>query len=95
MMVIGRIIFGIASENLIIAQAIITGIWFKGKELGTAMGIIICLPEIGSALNSFLTPFLYSKSGNLTLPLFMGVFFCIFSFLCGLGLIYLDKYAEN
>lgn len=35
LMLIGRAIFGIASENLIISQSTFVSLWFKGKELAT------------------------------------------------------------
>ena len=34
-MLCGRVLFGCASENLVIAQAAIIGKWFRGKELST------------------------------------------------------------
>lgn len=93
-MLIGRALFGIASENLIIAQNTFMSFWFKGKELSTAIGIITTVPELGSALNSFLSPLIYDKTQSLAMPLFTSVYFCIFSFLCAIGLVYLDKHAE-
>lgn len=59
------------------------------------MGIIMTVPEVGSALNSFLSPLLYQQSQKLSVPLFTSVGFCIFSFLCGIALMYLDRYADR
>lgn len=59
------------------------------------MGIIMCSPEISSAINSFITPYLYTKSESISVPLFVGVGVCFFSFLCGLLLIGIDQYAEK
>lgn len=56
---IGRILFGIASESLVTAQASMVSFWFKGKELALALGIAITFPELGNALNSWLTPLIY------------------------------------
>ncbi|CAK74433.1 unnamed protein product (macronuclear) [Paramecium tetraurelia] len=93
-MLVGRIIFGCASENLIIAQAAIIGKWFRGKELSTAIGYIMTIPELASAANSFLTPILYESYEGLTYPLFFSVILCVFSFICAVVLCILDKKNE-
>ena len=59
LMLFGRAAFGVFSENLIIAQSSIVAKWFKGAELSTAIGIIMTVPEIASALNSLLSPLIY------------------------------------
>lgn len=59
------------------------------------MGIIMTIPEIGGALNSLLTPLIYNNSQKLSVPLFTSVGFCLFSFCCGIILVYLDKYADK
>lgn len=58
-MLVGRILFGIASESLVTAQASMVSFWFKGKELALALGIAVTFPELGNALNSWLTPLFY------------------------------------
>ncbi|CAD8084472.1 unnamed protein product [Paramecium primaurelia] len=93
-MLVGRIIFGCASENLVIAQAAIICKWFRGKELSTAIGYIMTVPELASAANSFLTPMLYESYQGLTYPLFFSVILCIFSFVCAVVLCILDKKNE-
>ncbi|CAD8118594.1 unnamed protein product [Paramecium sonneborni] len=95
LMLLGRAIFGVASENLIIAQSTFVSLWFKGSELATAMGIIMTIPELGGALNSLLTPLIYESSQKLSVPLFTSVGFCLFSFACGIVLVYLDKFADK
>jgi hypothetical protein len=39
LMLFGRAIFGIASENLIISQNVIITAWFKGHQLSTVNSI--------------------------------------------------------
>ena len=41
---IGRMMFGLASQSLMIAQASFVSFWFKGKELAFALGIAITFP---------------------------------------------------
>jgi len=61
-MIVGRILFGVASRSLFIPQASLISFWFKGKELSFALGIGITFPELGNALNSYLTPIIYEYS---------------------------------
>ncbi|CAD8173510.1 unnamed protein product [Paramecium octaurelia] len=90
-MLIGRIIFGTASENLLIAQTTIIGKWFRGKELSTAIGYVMAIPEFACGLNSFITPIIYNSFGHLAYPLFFSAFLCFLSFICGVALCILDK----
>lgn len=89
MMLVGRAIFGIASDMLHIAV-------FKliAKRmphcLGTAMGLILTVPELAAALNSFLSPYLFEQTKSIRTPLLFGLTLCSISFLCGLAMIYID-----
>ncbi|CAD8068369.1 unnamed protein product [Paramecium primaurelia] len=94
-MLVGRIIFGCASENLVIAQAAIIGKWFRGKELSTAIGYIMTVPELASAANSFLTPIIYESYKGLTYPLFFSVILCIFSFVSAVGQFIIEEQEDE
>lgn len=54
MMIIGRLIFGLGAESLIVAITTIVARWFKGKELSFAFGLNLTIARLGSfaALNS-------------------------------------------
>ena len=54
MMAIGRLVFGLGAESLIVAVTTVIGRWFKGKELSFAFGLNLTLARLGSfaALNS-------------------------------------------
>jgi nitrate/nitrite transporter NarK len=94
-MLVGRTLFGIASESLVTAQASFVSYWFVGQELSFALGLAITVPELGNALNSIVTPIIYVKSGNLGVPLFVSVGICTISFICALIAAYLDKKADE
>ncbi|MDP4174307.1 MAG: MFS transporter [Bacteroidota bacterium] len=53
-MAVGRLIFGLGAESLIVAVTTVIGRWFKGKELSFAFGINLTIARLGSfaALNS-------------------------------------------
>lgn len=53
------------------------------------------VPELASALNSFVSPLVYENTGELSYPLFISVFICVFSMICATILITLDKRADN
>lgn len=94
-MLIGRMLFGIASESLITAQASFVSFWFVGKELAFALGLAITIPELGNALNSYLTPIIFDNTQSLGPPLFTSVGVCSVSFLCAFMAAYLDKKADD
>jgi MFS family permease len=47
-MAAGRFVLGLGSEPMIVAATTVLGRWFKGKELGFAMGINLMLARLGS-----------------------------------------------
>jgi MFS family permease len=53
-MALGRLIFGMGAESLIVAVTTALAVWFKGKELSFAFGLNLTFARIGSfaALNS-------------------------------------------
>lgn len=53
-MVIGRLVFGLGAESMIVAITTIIAVWFKGKELSFAFGLNLTVARLGSflALNS-------------------------------------------
>jgi len=54
MMALGRLIFGLGAESMIVAITTVIGRWFKGKQLSFAFGLNLTLARLGSfaALNS-------------------------------------------
>ena len=65
-----------------------------GKELALAIGGTLCISRLGSSLNSFVTPMLYTWTGQIYIPLLVGAILCIISLIAGLGGNYLDKMAD-
>jgi len=47
-MAAGRFVMGVGAEPLIVAATTVLGRWFKGKELGFAMGINLMIARFGS-----------------------------------------------
>jgi hypothetical protein len=68
--------------------------WFKGREISFAMSIDTSLSNIGTALNDYIQPKLYSASHGLNLGMWVGVVTCIFSLFGGFGTFYVDRHRE-
>jgi MFS family permease len=53
-MVIGRLIFGLGAESMIVAITTLIAVWFKGKQLSFAFGLNLTIARMGSflAINS-------------------------------------------
>lgn len=94
-MILGRVIFGFGGETLCVTQNTILAKWFGQKELAFALAMDIAVARIGGTLNSVLTPYFYSMTQGLFLPLFVGLILCIASFGCGFGVYYMDKNADK
>jgi nitrate/nitrite transporter NarK len=100
-MVIGRFIFGLGGENLVVATYLILSQWFLDKELAFALGISIAAGRIGSSANTFITPKLYEQDpttdddNTIELPLFVGVIVSAVALLSVIGLYFIDKKSEE
>lgn len=95
-LIVGRSVFGIGAECLNVAQSTIVTMWFKGKELSTALGISLCICRLGSSLNSYLSPLLYDSTKSLGSVSLFGLAFLAISLICGFGLIKMDeKYLKD
>lgn len=55
-MLAGRVIFGCGGECIGVAQSAIVSIWFKGKELAFALGMLLTVSRLGSVFNAIILP---------------------------------------
>ena len=83
-MAIGRGLFGMGAESLIIAITAAVAKWFKGKELSFAFGINLMLARAGSFLAQFSPSWARSAYGSWHWPLVISVGFAA---LCVVGAI--------
>lgn len=93
-MLAGRVIFGMGGECMAVGQSAIISVWFKGKELAFALGLNMSIGRLGSVVNAAILPALYDQYG-LGFALMVGFWICIFSLANAVGLVALDKKAEN
>jgi len=94
-MAIGRLIFGLGAESLIVAVTTILARWFKGKELSFAFGINLTIARFGSfaALNS--PTWAKALYTNWQFPLFIALIAGIISVVSVIIYIGLDRNAEK
>jgi len=59
------------------------------------MGVLFCFARLGSTLNTFLTPKLYSINNSLVLPLFGGVIALVILLFNAIIIFMIDRRAEK
>ncbi|KAI9220524.1 major facilitator superfamily domain-containing protein [Blastocladiella britannica] len=85
MMLAGRVLFGIGGESVGVAQASITTMWFRNKELAFALGINLCVARLGSVVNAIVSPHLALRYGVEWAP-WAAFFACLISMVSGIVL---------
>jgi Na+/melibiose symporter-like transporter len=79
--VLGRVVFGFGGESQIVTGLVCCEKWFKGKYLSVAMGMNMIFAYLGSLLNNFFTPFIYTE---LQSPFQTSVIVCMILSVCTL-----------
>ena len=95
MIYIGRIIFGMGSESLVVAQSSILARWFKGKELALAFGIALTLSRLGTIFSFNLEASIAKHFNSFRAALWAAVIFTILSFLSNVVYVIMDKHGEK
>lgn len=89
-MLVSRIIFGIGAECIEASLQTLITTWFKYREISLALGFCICLPRLGSSLNSILSTKIYEKYHNLGHCFLVGLIFVIVGVICCIILVIID-----
>jgi len=89
----GRVLFGIGSESMIVAQSAIIARWFKGKELALAFGIALTIARLGT-LFSFNTEQLLASRFGWRMALWIAAGLCVASLVCTWIYTLMDRHAE-
>lgn len=95
LMLVGRVFFGFGGEIINLIQNCMMMKWFKKSELSFPFGIAITVSRLGSVLNAIISPRISSKSEDPSMALWAGEGIVVFSFICSLVLIFIDKYIDN
>jgi MFS family permease len=89
----GRLVFGVGSESLIVAQSAILARWFTGKELALAFGIALTVSRLGT-LFTFNTEALLAERFGVAAALWTAAALCGLSLLCNLVYAVMDRRAQ-
>ncbi len=90
---VGRVIFGMGSETMIVAQSAIVARWFTGKELALAFGVTLTISRLGT-LFSFNTMELLSGRMGFRYALWVAAGLCAASLVCNWIYALMDRSAE-
>ena len=93
MLYLGRIVFGMGSETMIVAQSAILARWFTGKELALSFGITLTISRLGT-LFSFNTEALLAGRIGFRGALWVAAAMCLASLACNWIYALLDVRAE-
>lgn len=93
-MLVGRVIFGIGAESLILAQNKIISRYFKGRELALAFGVNIAICRLGS-LVAFGGMAWISEQLGWRGALWFAAFLTVAAAGAFIGYILMDRYAEK
>jgi MFS family permease len=90
---VGRIVFGIGSESLVVAQSAILARWFTGKELALSFGVSLTVSRLGT-LFSFNTMALLAARLGYRGALWIAAALCAFGLLSNWLYTILDHRAQ-
>src|SRR5262245_51561286 len=90
---VGRVLFGIGSEALVVAQSAILARWFRGKELALSFGVALTVSRLGT-LFTFNSEALIADRQGWRAALWVAALLCGASLLANLAYNLLDKRAE-
>jgi MFS family permease len=90
---VGRIIFGMGSESMIVAQSAIVARWFTGKELAMAFGVTLTMSRLGT-LFSFNTEALLASRLGFRGALWIAAASCVASLIANWIYTLMDRHAE-
>jgi MFS family permease len=93
MLYLGRIVFGMGSETMIVAQSAIVARWFTGKELALGFGITLTISRLGT-LFSFNTEALLADRLGFRGALWVAAGLCLASLVCNWVYVLMDRHAE-
>ena len=89
----GRVLFGMGSEPLVVAQSAILARWFRGKELALSFGVALTVSRLGT-LFTFNTEALIAERYGWRAALWLAAALCGASVLANVVYNVLDKKAE-
>jgi len=78
LMLLGRLIFGLGGECLVVGQSAFISAWFHSREVAFALGFTLSVSRFGSVLNDWGSPFIAEKA-NVVTAFWFGALLCLAS----------------
>eukprot|EP00591_Stephanopyxis_turris_P003617 CAMPEP_0195521622 /NCGR_PEP_ID=MMETSP0794_2-20130614/19064_1 /TAXON_ID=515487 /ORGANISM="Stephanopyxis turris, Strain CCMP 815" /LENGTH=617 /DNA_ID=CAMNT_0040651221 /DNA_START=15 /DNA_END=1868 /DNA_ORIENTATION=+ len=95
-MILGRAVFGLGGENLVVVISAMLSKWFEGKEMAFAMGISLAISRLGSVFNNLVSPAVANGSNASTvLAFYIGVILNALAVVAGGFTYYIDVRAAR
>ena len=93
-MMLGRLIFGLGGECMVVAKSTIISSWFSGSELSFAFGVNLSFARVGSSINGPITMSV-AANNDVGVALLVGFCVCCMSFAIALCLAWIDRWAAK
>ncbi len=93
LMLVGRVVFGIGSESLIVCQQTILAKWFKGKELALAFGLSLTFMRLGTLFSFNTEARIAEHFASWRIALWAAALLCLLSLLSNLVYVFLERRA--
>lgn len=77
--VLGRGLYGIGGEGLVILQPTVNEFWFSGSMLSLSNGLCQSINFAGIMLGNYLVPKYFSSTRNIMIPFYVSFGVCVFS----------------
>lgn len=91
---LGRFVFALGGENLIVANSALLADWFKGRELAFSFGINLSIARVGSVVNNVVSPSLTQSTG-IIFAMWFGAILCAGSVFSVVATLPIDKHLND
>lgn len=93
LMLVGRTVFGIGAESLIVCQSAISAKWFKGRELALAFGLGLTFMRLGTLFSFNTEAAIAEHFQSWRIALWAAVLLCVLSLVCNVVYVFLERRA--
>jgi len=95
LLLLGRFIFGLGAESILVVNMAMISKWFKGKEMALAMGIYVSFGRLGTIFSFNTGELIADHFGDYRYVFAAAFLLSLFSLLFLLIYVFLDKRGEN
>ncbi|MFQ5930175.1 MAG: MFS transporter, partial [Acidobacteriota bacterium] len=93
LMVVGRAVFGVGAEALIVCQNAILAKWFKGKELAFSFGLALTFMRLGTLFSFNVEGWIAEAYNSWRVALWAAALLCVLSMVFNLLYVFMERKA--